>query len=69
MFLLVNLVHFRYDSYADNDAVDGFFAEAAAAVLDKMVSGTFNAKAMMGAILYSVDQGSIHVSGPHLYCG
>ncbi|ANP73901.1 hypothetical protein PA27867_2964 [Cryobacterium arcticum] len=57
--LLVNEIYFRYNSYTEGDVVDSFFSEAAAAVLDKVMSGSFDMKAMIDAITYSVDQGSI----------
>lgn len=57
--LLVNEIYFRYNSYTEGDIVDGFFAEAAAAVLERIMSGSFDMKVMLDAVTSSVDQGSI----------
>lgn len=57
--LLVNQIYFRYDSYLENDAVDGFFSEAASAVLGKVMSGSFDMTTMISAINQGIGQGSI----------
>jgi hypothetical protein len=57
--LLVNEIYFRYNSYTEGEIVDGFFAEAASAVLTKVMSGSFDIKTMIEAVKNGVDSGSI----------
>lgn len=57
--LLLNEVYFRWDSYAEPEIVDGFFASAAAAVFDRVASGSFNIKDMLWAVGESASKGDI----------
>ena len=57
--LLVNEIYFRYNSYTEGEVVDAFFAEAASAVLTKVMSGSFDIKTMIQAVTSAVDSGSI----------
>jgi hypothetical protein len=57
--LLVSDIYFRYDSYTEPEKVDGFFASAAAGVLEKVTSGDFEVKDMLTSISDGIDQGSI----------
>lgn len=57
--LLLSEVYGRWDSYKDPELVDGFFADAAAAVFDKIATGDFNIKDMLWAISESASQGSV----------
>ena len=57
--LLVSDIYFRYDSYAEPEKVDGFFASAAAGVLEKVTSGDFEVKDMLTSITDGINQGSI----------
>lgn len=57
--LLLSEVYGRWDSYKQPDLVDGFFADAAAAVFDKIAAGDFNVKDMLWAITESAKQGSV----------
>ena len=57
--LLLSEVYGRWDSYKEPELVDGFFADTAAAVFDKIASGDFDLKDMMWAITESASQGSV----------
>jgi hypothetical protein len=57
--LLLNGIYFRWDSYVEPEKVDGFFAEAASAIFDRVLSGDFSIGEMASAISAGVDQGSI----------
>lgn len=57
--LLLSEVYGRWDSYEEPDRVDGFFADAAAAVFDKIATGDFDPKDMMWAITESASKGSV----------
>jgi len=57
--LLVSEIYFRYNSYDEPEKVDGFFANAAAAILDKVTSGDFEIPDMMASVTEGIDQGSI----------
>jgi hypothetical protein len=57
--LLVSEIYFRYNSYDEPEKVDGFFADAAAAILGKVTSGDFEINDMMTSVMDGIDQGSI----------
>jgi len=57
--LLLSEVYGRWDSYKEPELVDGFFADAAAAVFDKIAAGDFDIKDMMWAITESASKGSV----------
>lgn len=57
--LLLSEVYGRWDSYKEPELVDGFFADTAAAVFDKIASGDFDLKDMMWAITESASHGSV----------
>lgn len=57
--LLVNEIYFRYDTYLEPEKVDAFFQEAAASILNKLMTGDFDINKMMTALTDSVDTGSI----------
>lgn len=57
--LLLSEVYGRWDSYKEPELVDGFFADTAAAVFDKIAAGDFDLKDMMWAITESASQGSV----------
>ncbi|WP_144874285.1 DUF4012 domain-containing protein [Microbacterium sp. 1.5R] len=59
--LLLSEVYGRWDSYKEPELVDGFFADTAAAVFDKIASGDFNLKDMLWAVTESAKQGSVLV--------
>lgn len=59
--LLLSEVYGRWDSYKEPELVDGFFADTAAAVFDKVATGDFDLKDMMWAITESASQGSVLV--------
>lgn len=59
--LLLSEVYGRWDSYEEPELVDGFFADTAAAVFEKIASGDFDLKDMMWAITESASQGSVLV--------
>lgn len=59
--LLLSEVYGRWDSYKEPELVDGFFADTAAAVFDKIASGDFDLKDMLWAITESASQGSVLV--------
>lgn len=59
--LLLKDVYARWDSYKEPAKADAFFASAAAAVFDKVSSGGFDPKSMLGAITDSANAGSILV--------
>lgn len=59
--LLLSEVYGRWDSYEEPELVDGFFADTAAAVFDKIATGDFDLKDMMWAITESASQGSVLV--------
>jgi hypothetical protein len=57
--LLVHDVYYRFDSYREPQKIDAFFQSAAAAILNKVISGEFDIKAMISAVTEGVNQGSI----------
>ena len=57
--LLLSEVYGRWDSYENPELVDGFFADAAAAVFDKIAAGEFDPKDMLWAITESASHGSV----------
>jgi hypothetical protein len=57
--LLVSEIYFRYNSYDEPEKVDSFFANAAAAILDKVTSGDFEIPDMMSSVTEGINQGSI----------
>jgi hypothetical protein len=57
--LLVHDVYYRFDSYREPEKVDAFFQSAASAILNKVISGDFDMKAMVTAVTEGVNQGSI----------
>ncbi|MEV8174591.1 DUF4012 domain-containing protein [Microbacterium sp. NPDC079176] len=59
--LLLSEVYGRWDSYKEPERVDGFFADTAAAVFDKIATGDFDPKDMLWAITESASQGSVLV--------
>lgn len=59
--LLLSEVYGRWDSYKEPELVDGFFADTAAAVFDKIATGDFDLKDMLWAITESASQGSVLV--------
>jgi hypothetical protein len=59
--LLLSDVYRRWDSYAQPELVDGFFAAAAGAVFNQVASGQFNMKDMAWALSESASQGSVLV--------
>lgn len=59
--LLLSDVYRRWDSYANPELVDGFFAAAAGAVFNQVASGQFNMKDMAWALSESASQGSVLV--------
>ena len=59
--LLLSEVYGRWDSYKEPELVDGFFADTAAAVFDKIAAGDFDLKDMLWAITESASQGSVLV--------
>ena len=50
--LLLSEVYGRWDSYKEPELVDGFFADTAAAVFDKIASGDFDLKDMMLSLIH-----------------
>lgn len=59
--LLVNEAYFRYPDYEQTSMVDDFFAQASAAILNKVISGDFDIKTMFDATNDSIAQGSMMV--------
>ncbi|WP_312168302.1 DUF4012 domain-containing protein [Microbacterium sp.] len=59
--LLLSEVYGRWDSYKEPELVDGFFADTAAAVFDKIATGDFDLKDMLWAVSESASQGSVLV--------
>lgn len=59
--LLLSEVYGRWDSYEEPELVDGFFADTAAAVFDKIATGDFDLKDMLWAITESASHGSVLV--------
>jgi Protein of unknown function (DUF4012) len=57
--LLVSEIYARYDSYVEPEKVDGFFSDAAAAILGKVTTGDFDFKQMAASVTEGIDQGSI----------
>ncbi|WP_311258795.1 DUF4012 domain-containing protein [Microbacterium sp. WCS2018Hpa-9] len=57
--LLLSEVYGRWDSYKEPELVDGFFADTAAAVFDKIATGDFDLKDMLWAITESASEGSV----------
>lgn len=59
--LLLSEVYGRWDSYTQPELVDGFFADTAAAVFDKVATGDFDIKDMLWAVTESASKGSVLV--------
>lgn len=59
--LLLSQVYGRWDSYAEPEKVDGFFADAAAAIFSEVAAGDFDIKDMMWALTESAKAGDILV--------
>lgn len=59
--LLLSQIYGRWDSYVEPEKVDGFFADAAAAIFGKIATGDFDLKDMMWALTESADAGNIFV--------
>ena len=57
--LLLNEIYFRWDSYEEPEKVDGFFSEAASAILTKVLTGDFDLGEMATAMTKGTNQGSI----------
>ena len=57
--LLVNEVYYRFDSYNEPEKIDAFFQEAAASILNRVMTGDFDMKLMFSALQGQVDAGSI----------
>ncbi|MGL3151799.1 DUF4012 domain-containing protein [Microbacterium sp. A82] len=59
--LLLSQIYGRWDSYVEPEKVDGFFADAAAAIFSKIAAGEFDIKDMMWALTESAEAGDIFV--------
>lgn len=57
--LLLSQVYGRWDSYVEPEKVDGFFADAAAAIFSKIAAGEFDLKDMLWALTESAKSGNI----------
>ncbi|WP_051172239.1 DUF4012 domain-containing protein [Microbacterium indicum] len=57
--LLLSDVYTRWDSMADGDVVDAFFASVAGQVFDKIATGDFDIPTMISSVGKGIDQGSI----------
>jgi hypothetical protein len=57
--LLTNGVYLRYPTYEDAPKADAFFTEAAASILDRVTSGSFEIPKMIDAVSEGIAQGSV----------
>jgi len=57
--LLTNGIYFRYPNNEDQPKADAFFAEAAATIVGKVMSGDFDIPKMIKAVSTGVEQGDV----------